>query len=234
MKQFYFFRCLFLVVVVLCCNMPLYAADLMTEQVVVNLESAGTLPDKISATDKNRITNLKVTGDINGTDFLFIREMGGLDITGDITRGNLKALDISEASVVDGGDSYVTSKNKINSEIFSSLKLESVSLPSEVTEIGWAAFAKCAKLSSIKFPEELLTIDKSAFQGCSTLVSVNLPNKLEAIWASAFADCSSLKQITLPNSLTTIGAGAFANDVALVSLDIPGGIKVLESDVFNH
>ena len=53
--------------------------DLITKQITIKLDEAGTLPDKISESQKNLITNLKIVGKINGTDLKFIREMAGRD-----------------------------------------------------------------------------------------------------------------------------------------------------------
>lgn len=77
MKHFNFFR-LFLVLWMLLCNVFVFADDLITEQVVVNVEEPGTLPNKISNADKDRITDLKIIGELNGTDVRFVREMAGL------------------------------------------------------------------------------------------------------------------------------------------------------------
>ena len=54
--------------------------DLITKQITIKLDKAGTLPDKISESQKNLITNLKIVGKINGTDLKFIREMAGCDV----------------------------------------------------------------------------------------------------------------------------------------------------------
>lgn len=56
--------------------------DLITKQITIKLDEAGTLPDKISESQKNLITNLKIVGKINGTDLKFIREMAGCDVNG--------------------------------------------------------------------------------------------------------------------------------------------------------
>ena len=56
------------------------ADDLITKQITIKLDEAGTLPDKIGSTKKYQITNLKIIGEINGTDLRFIRNMaGGID-----------------------------------------------------------------------------------------------------------------------------------------------------------
>ena len=103
------------------------AADdgLNTTQVTIKLDEAGTLPDKISESQKNLITNLKIVGKINGTDLKFIREMAGRDFNGGKTDGKLSILDLSEAKIVAGGDAYFqssknyyTSNDKLGNYVF--------------------------------------------------------------------------------------------------------------------
>ena len=98
---------------------------LITRQITLKLDEAGTLPDKISANEKNLITNLKIVGKINGTDLKFIREMAGRDFNGEKTDGKLSILDLSEAKIVAGGDAYFqssknyyTSNDKLGNYVF--------------------------------------------------------------------------------------------------------------------
>lgn len=45
--------------------LAIHAADgLITKQITIKLEKAGTLPDKIGSTKKKQITNLKIIGEI--------------------------------------------------------------------------------------------------------------------------------------------------------------------------
>lgn len=105
MKKFTFKRQLLFVMLMLLGCLSIQAADdgLITNQVVINLDRSGTLPQKISASDKYRITNLKINGKIDGTDFGFLREMAGQSINGeDETDGKLSTLDLSDAKIVGG------------------------------------------------------------------------------------------------------------------------------------
>ena len=88
--------------------LSLYAADnnLITKQITIQLEKAGTLPDGIGSSRKYTITNLKIIGEINGTDLKMIREMAGSDYRGNSTDGKLSVLDLSEAKIVEGGNYY--------------------------------------------------------------------------------------------------------------------------------
>ena len=101
------FKGLFLAVVfIVLGSLSIQAADdgLITRQVTIKLEKAGTLPNKIGSTKKFQITNLKIIGEINGTDLRMIREMAGKDARGDDTDGMLSVLDLSDAKIVEGGD----------------------------------------------------------------------------------------------------------------------------------
>ena len=122
------FKSLFLTVLfVLLGSLAIQAADdgLITEQITIKLDEAGTLPDKISANEKNLITNLKIVGKINGTDLKFIREMAGCGFNLKKTDGKLSILDLSEAKIVAGGDAYFqssknyyTSNDKLGNYVF--------------------------------------------------------------------------------------------------------------------
>ena len=135
-------------------NLAIHAADgeLITKQITLTLDKAGTLPDKISESQKNLITNLKIVGKINGTDLKFIREMAGRDFNGGKTDGKLSILDLSEAKIVAGGSVYhggsYTSNDKIGSSAFYGCsELTSITIPFGVTSIGDHAFTGCNNLS---------------------------------------------------------------------------------------
>ncbi len=110
----------------------------------INVVTAGTLPSLISSEEKDQITSLTITGDLNGTDICFIREMAGRDKYGNITSGNLSILDISGANIVEGGNNYFSdyssSDNIIGDCMFQHTYLTSIILPNSVISIGNSAF----------------------------------------------------------------------------------------------
>ena len=91
----------------------LLAACLLTTtfaqaQTTVNVEKAGTLSEQIGDDMKYQITSLKVTGQLNGTDFVLLRDMAGINLDNVPTDGKLATLDLSEADIVAGGEAYYT------------------------------------------------------------------------------------------------------------------------------
>ena len=155
--------------------LSLYPADndLITRQITITLEKAGTLPDRIASSKKNKITNLKIIGEINGTDLRMIREMAGSNSNGNSTDGKLSVLDLSEAKIVKGGDCYLnngydyTSNDVIGSRAFIGCSvLTSLTLPADITSIGDEAFQGCSGLTSIYvYAEKVPKIDSNAFKG---------------------------------------------------------------------
>ena len=54
--------------------------------------------------------------------------------------------------------------------------LESIKLPSTVTEIGSFAFTGCSNLREVMFNDRLQKIGDRAFYNCSSLESITLPS----------------------------------------------------------
>lgn len=78
-----------------------------------------------------------------------------------------------------------------------------------VTGIGECAFYGCGKLESVSLPSSLTEIRYSAFEYCSRLTSLILPAKLETIGSRAFANCCDVESVFIPKSVTSIGRYAF-------------------------
>jgi len=234
------FKGLFLAVVfIVLGSLSIQAADdgLITRQVTIKLEKAGTLPNKIGSTKKFQITNLKIIGEINGTDLRMIREMAGKDARGDDTDGMLSVLDLSDAKIVEGGDYdgyYSSSNDKIGDNAFFGCSgLTSIILPSGVTEIGYNAFSGCSGLTSLTLPSGVTEIGYFAFSGCSGLTSLTLPSGVTEIGYNAFSGCSGLTSIILPSGVTEIGGYAFFGCSGLTSLTLPTGVTKIGYDAFS-
>ena len=236
------FKGLFLeVVFIVLGSLSIQAADgdLITKQITIKLEEAGTLPSKIGDTKKYKITNLKIMGEINGTDLCFIREMAGSDREGWRTEGKLATLDLSGAKIVRGGGIYYNSVNCYTSDdvignyAFSGCcSLTSLILPSNVTSIGYSAFYGCIRLTSLTLPSSVTSIDGRAFYGCSSLFGLTLPSSVTSIGSSAFEACYGLFSLTLPSSVTEIGESAFRGCSGLTSLTLPSSVTSIGKSAF--
>ena len=216
MRNFTFKRQLLFVMFMLLGCLSIQAADdgLVTTQITIKLDKAGTLPDRISESKKNLITNLKIVGEVNGTDWKFIREMAGRDYNMNITDGKLSILDLSDAKIVEGGSdywegSYTSNDNLGDHAFYGCTGLTSLTIPSSVTSIGDYAFYECCGLTSLTIPSSVTSIGREAFYCCCGLTSLSIPSSVTSIGANAFSNCSGLTSLTIPSSVTSIGYSAF-------------------------
>ena len=254
MKNFTFKGLFLAVVFIVLGSLSIQAADegLNTRQVTIKLEKAGTLPDKIGSTKKYQITNLKIIGEINGTDLMFIRNMaGGIDYYDETGEGKLSVLDLSQARIVVGGGPYYYYRNEydvyysrklyvdendvLGDYMFSGCSaLTSMTLPSGVTKIGEEAFYGCSGLTSLVIPSGVTEIGDCAFKYCRGLTSLVIPSGVTKIGGGAFSDCSGLTSLVIPSGVTKIGSGAFSNCSGLTSLVIPSGVTEIGGGAFEN
>ena len=224
-----------------CLSIQAADKDLITQQITIKLDKAGTLPNRIADSKQYKITNLKIVGKINGTDLRLIRDMAGRAVDGDTTNGKLSVLDLSEAKIVSGGDYYYyggsrfyyTSNDEIGAYAFRGCSgLTSLTLPSGVTSIGEDAFRGCSGLTSLTLPSGVTSIGNSTFSGCSGLTSLTLPSGVTWIGGATFSGCSGLTSLTLPSGVTSIGESAFEDCSGLTSLTLPSGVTSIGSYAF--
>ena len=238
------FKGLFLTAVFMllgCLSIQAANEELITKQITIKLDKAGTLPDKIASSEMYKITNLKITGEINGTDWKMIREMAGSNYKGEPTEGKLSVLDLSEARIVKGGGEYYyygyncyTSNDVIGEYAFKGCSgLTSLNLPAGITSIGSRAFYGCSGLTSLNLPADITYIGLYAFYGCSGLTSLTIPTGVSIINEYAFYDCSSLTRLDLPSSIREIYHSAFMNCRNLTSLTIPSNVTYISSRAFS-
>ena len=228
------------------------------QQITLHVERAGTLHGMINASRLPYITDLKLTGELNGTDISFIRTL---------VKKNLRFLDLSEARIVEGGaiyySNYRTSNDIIGSYMFynpdyspispcaiskinlpnsvtgieegafkSCTRLTDINIPNSVTSIGPETFKSCTSLTDINIPNSVTSIGERAFSGCTSLTDINIPNSVTSIEWATFYSCTRLTDINIPNSVTSIGYEAFYNCTRLTDINIPNSVTSIERSTF--
>jgi len=108
--------------------------------------------------------------------------------------------------------------------------LESLTLPDSLTSIGSEAFWNTG-LRSINIPPQITFIPQGAFRESLNLETVNIQGNVTSISDAAFQNTPSLTNINLPNSLTTIGRYAFQR-TGLKEIRIPSSVNSIGSNAF--
>ena len=205
------------------------------QQITLHVERAGTLHGMINASRLPYITDLKLTGELNGTDISFIRTL---------VKKNLRFLDLSEARIVEGGaiyySNYRTSNDIIGSYMFynpdyspiSPCAISKINLPNSVTGIEEGAFKSCTRLTDINIPNSVTSIGPETFKSCTSLTDINIPNSVTSIGERAFSGCTSLTDINIPNSVTSIEWATFKNCTSLTDINIPNSVTSIGEQAF--
>jgi M6 family metalloprotease-like protein len=184
----------------------------------IQVINPGTLGSFLTPAEKNIITTLKVSGNIDARDIRCLRDsFPSLSIL------DLEDVTIHEYSGSEGtgyGEEFVFPENEMPSFSFynngtglAKTSLTSIILPTSITSIGRNAFFHCSGISgSLSLPASLIKIDNNAFYSCTGLSgSLFVPDKIEHIGNSAFSYCTGLNGIlSLGESVQYIGEEAFS------------------------
>lgn len=201
MKQFTLLtskRHILLVLIMLLCSVRVAYADdsgLVTQQITVNVPTAGTLSNIIQSDKMYKITNLKITGSLNADDIRFIRKMAGCYYNGNGSKydGHLQYLDLGSIRQTPYFHSFeVYDENGYRSTLNDCL----------------FPLAYLYNLKTVVLPDFYKDYNFS-LMGCRNLTTAKIPDNLEKIGNNTFKDCSSLVDISLSPTITSIGEYAF-------------------------
>lgn len=204
--------------------------------VTSNIENSTML----STAEKNALksaTNLVVVGEVTENDWGGLQHIAAttLDLAG-AKIGNTFAL----ANALRENVKNLTLPNDVDytkvpdNFAYNALALQSVTFPSQITEIGDRAFFGCGNLASVDLPANLTTIGESAFQdsGLKTLV---LPGKLTTVRKDAFFDCRQLENVEMKmlDGSCTFGDRAFGSCFQLKHVTLSEGVDAISTQMFD-
>jgi hypothetical protein len=153
--------------------------------------------------------------------------------------GEFSLPNLTDIKVAAGNPNYVSEGgilyNKTKTELIFAVKgiKGSITIPADVTSIGYSAFDNCTGITSVIIPESVTSIGDGMFSGCTSLTSVTIPEGVTFIGNRAFYDCTNLTSITIPASVRGIGHSAFAYCTNLTSITIPASVRGIGNSAFN-
>lgn len=225
------------------------------EYVIIN-STAGKLKEAIAAAGKDykKLKNLKITGEVNASDFYFMRDE--MDV--------LQALNLKEVTIkADKNEEIYGIENKddqipgsafyYNSKVSGKTSLTNLVLPDKLKSIGARAFYGCQNLTgSLIIPEGVVDIQQGAFLGCRSLTgTLSLPSTLKYIgnsgngedsetkdegidyYGGVFSDCGFVCELKIPDNVELIRGYSFNNCKGLYGeLRLPEKLKRLGDRAF--
>ena len=103
---------------------------------------------------------------------------------------------------------------------------KNITLPETAVAVGDKSISKCDSLESVSVPANVTSIGYAAFVSDTALENAVLDEGVQEIANDAFLDCPKMKQITIPKSVTYIGKHA----VGYSKYDRSGAYGVYSSD----
>ncbi len=207
----------------------------------IHVANAGTLPTLISESEKYLITDLTLTGNLNGTDLRLVRDMVGCNYLGNQTDGKVTKLDLSEVNIVAGGEKYVDTKSISASSGNRTTNSNGFSYYTENDILGQYLFAGCDHLKEITLPNSIRAIGNNVFHFCSGLSSLVIPKNVASIGTEVIVYCENITSLRVANGNTTFtspnGSNAVVNGTTLVlgcsGTVIPDHITTIGREAFS-
>lgn len=188
----------------------LVSHDATAKEYVVIHSTAGHLKEAIKAAGKDyiKLKNLKITGQINSTDFLLMRD----------SMPSLTALNLKEVRIKAGGASSPDREPIFGGD----------------DEIPNFAFFKKTGLNYFVFPDTLKRVKAMAFANSGISGSLIIPEGVEELENGAFTDCRGLTgTLSLPSTLKRItGENVFLYDKFTCELVLPEGLEEIGTQTF--
>ena len=231
--------------------------QILADNAVTSYDVNAPVLDGVGASNLTNVMSLKVTGDIDSEDIMFIRN----------NMVNLHHLDLTDANYKASSAEYASGKRTADNSVgglYGLKRLRSVKLPRSAKTIEGDALYNCSYLTDITIPEGIERIEnggydngsaanRGAFTGCPFtsitlpnsityignytfyklgLTSIDLPEGLVEIRDNAFDGCSNLTSVTFGPNLKTIGSQAFQSCSKLSTLNLPTSLVSIGTYAF--
>jgi uncharacterized repeat protein (TIGR02543 family) len=213
---------------------------------VINVNTAGTLNSLLTKPQKDTISILKLTGNIDTRDFSFLRDSIKLLTSLDISAVQIKAFNSSAAKEIpwNAFDNKKSLKKIILPNSITSISNQAfygckgltgdLIIPDSVINIGVRAFAWCTGFEgNLKLGNAVKNIGENAFYGCNFTGELILPDSLVSIGNGSIGGSFSGKLI-IPNKVTYIGNYAFSNQEFTGKLILPDSLKTIGDFAFSE
>ena len=181
-----------------------------------------------SAVTDHSITSLTVSGTLDARDFRFIADSLRTVTTLDLSDVTIEAYSNVDEPVFGTTSSYPALT--IPSTAFFGMNFKSVTLPSQLRTVGFAAFAGCADLAEVTLPATVDSIGGYAYSGCNSLTTVAIPATVRATGEGAFSRCAALASASV--DCATLGADAFKGCTALATVNLGTGVNTIGAGAF--
>ena len=212
----------------------------------IMLEAAGSLAALLNYGKDLDLTNLTITGSMNGDDFRFLRILLGAPSLTEQIDSSVTSVDLSDVKIVEGGGSYDGARFTVDDELTTGIfadciRLQDILLPATATKMARDAFANCSSLKKLLIPAEVRDLLPS--DGCTTLetIAVSAANQhytsvdgvlfnaegSEILWFPV----GKTGEFYLPETITSIGENAFYG-TNITTLYIPASVKTISRGAF--
>lgn len=146
----------------------------------IHIAQAGTFASLLPKDGREKITELKLSGYMNGDDIRTLQALYGIRVDGNPT---LQKLDLSDVTIVSGGGSYLLGTDCTTSDYTISTYML----------LGFYG-------TELVIPKNTKVILDWAFSGCQTH-SLSIPDGVEKVSRYALSDLACIQELIIPESV---------------------------------
>ena len=212
----------------------------------VVVEQAGTLSKLLSQDEKEQLTSLRLSGELNSSDIRLLRKMtgGSDDLTeyGSWQGGALTRLDMKDATIVADEEPYLTivatggwthsvTENDVTTTVsYDFGHMDEQQWQQFKTDIGEKQEGVIYSRSDdnrywANYHCENDVVGNQMFLRCASLREIILPQSTKKIDSFAFFGCSLLQRIKVPEQTAQLGRKPFSNCSSLELIELPRNIQ---------